>query len=78
MNASTKKTLTGTPMIDLLTPEEAKTWLGLAGINDRRLVRLCRDYLTLWDRNNNLQFMCDTMEKSRDKWRRIADSRTPH
>jgi len=65
-------------MTDLLTPEKIKKELAAAeGAALReadpdmqraylRLGRICRDYLTLWDRNKEL-------EKERDQWKANHD-----
>ena len=44
-------------MTDLLTPEQVREWLNgpLGQVTyDVSIARLCRDYLTLWDRNKGL------------------------
>ena len=60
-------------MIDLLTPEEVREFrLDLSPPAEYGMVgRLCRDYLTLWDRNKELKAvgigMLEELKKGRER-----------
>ncbi|KKK52008.1 hypothetical protein LCGC14_3109230 [marine sediment metagenome] len=60
-------------MSDLLTPDRVQTMLGLCNKvwPGGKVQRLCRDYLTLWDRNKELETEIDDL--SFDGLLRVAE-----
>ena len=56
-------------MSDLLQPKDARKWQRLSEVppyleteKDKRVRRLCRDYLTLWEENEKLKdFLSDLL-----------------
>lgn len=65
---------------DLLTPKEVRRvlageegWQTLGGFvyAPRTVERLCRDYLTLWDRNLDLTIKVDGLRKALEKFNTV-------
>ncbi len=66
----------GEPPLDLLTPEEVEE-IGGSTFEERNRAhvrRLCRDYLTLWDRNRfNLDLLTAEIENLKDTIKVLED-----